>query len=169
MSVHFETARDRLDAIAAQWAASGSQDRNEATTRLHLIDELLTGALGWQKSHVRCEHSHGTTYADYALGTPATRLIVEAKREGISFELPVGVGSGVMRIKTVMSADGSCANAIRQVLSYCHERGVALAAVSNGHQMVAFVASRQDGVPPLDGKALVFDSLPAMQSHFDLL
>jgi hypothetical protein len=53
-----------------------------------LIDELLVGALGSPKGQVVAEGSDGGTYADYLLGRPATRLIVEAKREGIYFELP---------------------------------------------------------------------------------
>lgn len=95
--------------------------------------------------------------ADYAIGRPATWLIVEAKREGVYFELPIGVGPGVMNLSTLFASSAEFERAARQVLTYCHERGVPLAAVTNGHQIVAFLASRQDGVPPLEGRALVFD------------
>src|SRR5207248_11180084 len=40
------------------------------------------------------------------------------------------------------------------------------AAVTNGHQLVVFVATRSDGLPPLKGKALVFPSLDFMLNHF---
>lgn len=38
--------------------------------------------------------------------------------------------------------------------------------VTNGHQIVAFVATRSDGLPPLEGKALVFTSLDSMLANF---
>jgi hypothetical protein len=41
--------------------------------------------------------------------------------------------------------------------------------VTIGHQVVAFLASHQDGVPPLEGSALVFDSSTAMRQEFALL
>lgn len=164
----YEAGRAALAALQEWWAKEGAQNRNEATTRLHLIDVILTDVLRWPKNHITAEHSHGGTYADYVIGRPATRLVVEAKREGIYFDLPVGVGPGVVPLSILMeSADVEAA--IRQVLAYCHERGVPLAAVSNGHQLIAFLANRVDGVPPLSGRALVFDSLNAIQQDFRLL
>ncbi|MCA1652179.1 MAG: hypothetical protein LC753_18580 [Acidobacteria bacterium] len=165
----FETASSRLDSLVQWWDAEGSQNRNEATTRLHLIDSLLYGALSWPKGLVTAEDRYEGKYADYSLGRPATRLIVEAKREGVSFELPVGVGPGVMNLSTLFQGNEAFEAAARQVLSYCQERGVPLAAVSNGHQFVAFLASREDGVPPLTGRALVFPSFAAMQDEFPVL
>jgi hypothetical protein len=165
----FEHGRAELDALAEWWADQGQLTRNEATTRFHLIDTLLTSVLHWPKEAVRLEDSLDRTYADYALGNPATRLIVEAKREGIYFELPAGVGSGVMQLKTVMDSDAAIDAAIRQALGYSQSRGVSYAAVSNGHQLVAFLASRQDSVPPLQGRALVFSSIEAMRADFQTL
>jgi hypothetical protein len=165
----YEAGRERLDALVEWWESEGKKSRNEATTRLHLIDELLVHILGWPKGQVEAEESHGGQYADYVLGRPATRLIVEAKREGTYFELPIGVGPGVVQLRTLLESSAEIESAIRQVLGYCQDRGVPLAVVCNGHQLIAFLASRQDGVPPLTGRALVFESLSAMQSSFRLL
>ena len=38
--------------------------------------------------------------------------------------------------------------------------------VCNAHQFVAFMASRTDGVSPVEGRALVFNSLKQMATHF---
>ncbi len=57
-------------------------------------------------------------------------------------------------------------NALSQVAGYCQPRGVPYGAVTNGHQIVAFVATRVDGSPALDGKALVFASPSIMLAHF---
>ena len=74
-----------------------------------------------------------------------------------------------MRLKTVREAAPEIDAAVRQVLAYCQSRGVPFAAVSNGHQLIAFLASRQDAVPPLEGRALVFASLEAMRADFKTL
>jgi hypothetical protein len=165
----FENALAGLGSLSDWWRNEGSQNRNEATTRLHLVDSLLYDVLRWPKGAVQAETRYDGKYADYSVGRPATRLIVEAKREGVYFELPAGVGSGVMNLSTVFRASSDFEAAAMQVLEYCHERGVALAAVCNGHQLVAFLASRQDAIPPLDGRALVFESLTGMEEHFLLL
>jgi len=165
----YENGSARLESLADWWRTEGSQNRNEATTRLHLIDSLLYGALGWPRGAVIAEERYEGKYADYVVGRPAARLIVEAKREGMYFELPAGVGAGVMNLSTLFSSSADFEAAARQVLAYCHERGVPLAAVANGHQLVAFLASRQDGVPPLAGRALVFDSFTSMRKDFPVL
>lgn len=165
----FEHGRAELDALGQWWTERGELTRNEATTRFHLIDALLTNVLHWPKETIRLEDSLDRTYADYALGSPATRLIVEAKREGVYFELPVGVGSGLMQLKTVMDADPAVDAAVRQAMGYAHSRGVSYAAVANGHQLIAFLASRQDSVPPLQGRGLVFSSFEGMRAEFQSL
>ena len=89
-ALDFETASSRLDSLVQWWDAEGDQNRNEATTRLHLIDSLLYGALSWPKALVTAEDRYEGKYADYSVGRPATRLIVEAKREGVSLSCRSG-------------------------------------------------------------------------------
>ena len=56
--------------------------------------------------------------------------------------------------------------ALEQAAHYCQSRGVPFGAVTNGHQVIGFVANRNDGTPPLEGKSIVFDSLDSMLLHF---
>lgn len=154
--------------VLIEWARLHDQElgRNEAQTRKDLIDRLLGECLGWPSHEMRVEsHSEGT-YTDYELGLPATQLLVEAKREGVYFELPSGWTDRTALLSTVSSSDQSVALAIQQAMGYALSRGVAFAAVSNGRQVVAFLASRTDGVRPIDGRALVFESLQAMAADF---
>ncbi|MFD9078947.1 hypothetical protein [Streptomyces erythrochromogenes] len=142
---------------------------NEDTTRLHLIDALLFNCLGWHTQDAVTEDHHNGSYVDYIVGKPAAQFVLEAKREGISFSLPVGIeGRHAISVPTLME-DENTAKAIRQVLGYCQERGVPIGIISNGHQLAAFFASRQDGVPPLKGNALVFSSLQEMHDDFRTL
>ncbi len=167
MGIDFETASANVDALLA-WAREHDEDltRNEATTRLQLIDRLLIDCLGWSREQVVAEDRLEGTYADYVLGRPARKLIVEAKREGLYFTLPAGFTRRVCKISTILAQNAALHDALRQAIAYANERGVGLAAVCNGHQLVAVVASRQDGVSPLDGRALVLPSLQELRSHF---
>ncbi len=142
-------------------------DRNEATTMLQLINRLFFECLGWDADEgIELENEENKEYADYLFTTTKDVLIVEAKREGKTFELPAGTTRLALSIKSLMKDHADLRKAIPQVAAYCWARGVPYAAVCNGHQVVAFVANRSDGNPPLDGQALVFPSLAFMADHF---
>jgi predicted type IV restriction endonuclease len=150
MPTDFEVSKSNL-ATLHEWSEKSVNDknRNEADTRLHLIDRLLFECLGWEREDCFSEERYGGKYTDYSLGNPARVLIIEAKKEGLYFELPAGFDKRICQLKTVIESDTKIAEAIQQSISYCQERGVSLGAVCNGHQIVAFLASRDDGVPPL--------------------
>lgn len=163
---HYAAGKAVVAALAEEFSQPGSM--NEATTRLRVIDRLLQ-ALAWPPAEMRAEISHGGTYTDYELGAPHTEVIVEAKKEGVPFTLPAGVaGRQSVDLPTLLE-DAPTAAAIRQVLGYCQERGVPIGVICNGHQVVAFYASRQDGVPPLEGRTLCFSSLAEMRDNFQTL
>jgi len=163
--MNFEECKENLDLLLDR-EAHASADRNEATTRLQLIDSLLFECLGWDKRDCVAEERFDGQYADYTLGKPFKYSIWEAKREGITFTLPAGLASGVLKLPTVLNAGTDIESAIKQVLEYCQRRSVGIAVVCNGRQLVAFLANRQDNVPPLEGKALVITSLDEMSAKF---
>jgi GTPase SAR1 family protein len=162
------TYEEGLEGITAlsQWYVDHEADRNEAATRLRLIDTLFFECLGWNKDDVAVEEPHNKEYADYIFRAPRDILIVEAKREGDYFELPAGHTRLEMSLPALMKTYPNVAKALAQVAGYCQKRGVPFGVVSNGHQLIAFIASRSDAIPPLDGKSLVFGSLHEMQLNF---
>ncbi len=143
---------------------TGQANRNEATTRLHLIDRLFFDCLQWQRPDVILEDSHAGAYADYVFTRDRRTLIVEAKREGTYFTIPIGTQRLDISIPALVRGNEALADALRQVTGYCQRRGVPLGVVSNGHQLVCVMANRSDGVPPLEGRALVFESPAVMRS-----
>lgn len=155
-AVPYDVAFDRMVELATAMAAAQS-DRNEATTRLQLIDQLLFDCLGWSRDEAELEDHERGEFADYVLDRHVRRLVVEAKREGAWFELPEGLGR-ISRLNALYALGGAVASALEQVESYAQRRGTPYAAICNGHQLIAFVASRQDGVSPRQGRALVFAS-----------
>jgi hypothetical protein len=161
----YEMCRSNLEKLAVSYAEH-SGGRNEATTRLQLIDSLVFDCLNWSRDDVIAEEAYEGQYTDYTFLAPRRILILEAKKEGLYFELPAGNKNIEYLIKSIMRDNLGIKNAIEQVARYCQERGVTVAVVCNGHQIIAFIATRNDGVAPLDGKALVFSSLDEMLEHF---
>jgi hypothetical protein len=162
----YETCRTNIESLS-RWYTEHAADRNEATTRLQLVDKLFFDCLAWSREErVELEHEHGHKYADYLFSTNKAILILEAKREGDDFELPAGRSRLKYSVKGLMADNPDLKLAIEQVAGYCFLRGVPYAAVSNGHQVVAFVAVRTDSVPPLEGQALVFPTLAFMVQNF---
>ena len=172
MSTSYEDGKQALDQLITWYDEQPSDaDRNEATTRLHLINALLMDVLGWPKEEIEAEESYDGEYVDYSLGRPVTRMIVEAKREGSHFTIPVGITSLIHRLTSLTDGkDGKALKAaLQQAAGYCARRGVQLAAVCNGTQIAAYLGVRTDAIPPLEGSALVFTSLSAMRENFSEL
>jgi hypothetical protein len=163
--MNYETCRKNLEALASYYAEHEGQ-RNEATTRLHLIDRLFFECLGWNRDNCVTEESPGGEYTDYTFFTTKRVLIIEAKKEGSYFELPAGEHRSTYKISSLCRDYPIIKEALTQVSGYCQTRGVPIGCISNGHQVIAFVAARSDGIPPMNGQALVFVSYEAMLADF---
>lgn len=135
------TPHDHALAIAKQY--EDVANLSEADTRHRIIDVILHEVLSWPRAAVPCESYIDPGYADYVLtGSADSQLLfIEAKREGISFELPEafcqGVYSGLMKVKTLMT-DESISKALRQVQEYCINTGCEYACITNGRQWIFF-------------------------------
>jgi GTPase SAR1 family protein len=163
MNADYEECRQNLENLIA---CHEPAQRNEANTRFQIIDRLFFECLGWSKDDVVMEEHHGGEYADYSFNAPRRILIVEAKRENQFFEIPAGKTQIEYSITSISRDNANLKAAISQAAAYCQERGAPFGAVSNGYQIVAFIAVRSDGIPPLEGKALVFSSLEKMLEKF---
>src|SRR5207253_55461 len=96
------------------------------------------------------------------------QLVVEAKREERTFALPPET-STVTSLPTLFALDRDLKEVVQQARRYASAFGLPYAAVANGHQLVAFLGVRLDGVEPLKGDALAFPSLASMLENFGLL
>lgn len=141
---------------------------NEAQVRFHVIDEILIKCLGWEKENIEVEHCEQRKFTDYELGKPR-QAIWEAKREGEIFLFPAQQFQKIIvDIPSIMEVSKEAKEAIIQAQSYCASRGVAIATITNGHQFISLLASRMDGVSPLQANALVFKSLQELYENFQL-
>src|SRR4051812_24618685 len=130
-------------------------------TRLQVIDRWLFECLGWSRDRVSVEDYERPDYADYILDETARLLVLEAKKEATYFDLPVPLERRA-ELRTVIESGTAARDAVEQVTAYANARSMPFAAICNGHQLVAFVATRDDGVRPKDGRALVFASAEEM-------
>lgn len=163
--------RAALQRLRESLRHEGFEGRNEAQTRLDIIDRLIVDCFGWNgnpRTKVYVERHERGEYSDYELGTPRC-AIWEAKREGVSFELPPGAAKRPLQdIASVMQRSPDTRAALDQVQGYCASRGVELAVATNGHQLICFLATRSDGVSPLDGHCFVVDDLARLEEEFNL-
>jgi GTPase SAR1 family protein len=141
-------------------------DWNEAETRFQIIDRLIVDCLGWSSEVVRLERPQGRSYADYELGLPRT-AIWEAKRENRTFDLPANpTAKTIVDLPSILALGGEAAEAIQQVQAYCSSRGVEIGVATNGHQVIAFLATRGDGVAPLDGRCFLINGYDQISNYF---
>lgn len=170
MTVEFSVGVQNLNRLIAEFSPFGDLS-SEAQTRFSFIDQFLKECLGWSEAGViRVEVIERGDRTDYECGQPR-QLIVEAKRASDFFKFPPrgAKANSRIRIKSLIDFDKHVGDAISQVASYCQSRGVQIAAVSNGPQLVVFLANRLDGVAPLDGDALLFSSYEELSRSFNLV
>ena len=144
--------------------------RNEAETRFHLIDELIEKCFGWDKSQIKVEtYEKNNGFTDYELGIPRS-IIIEAKKEGISFELPPAMlnDKNIIDIPSLMKMNNELKDVIIQVQRYGAQRGAVCVVATNGHQFIIFLPTNTNGQNPLEGNALVFSSLSNILENFKI-
>ena len=148
------------------------QKANEATTRLLIIDEVLA-SLGWDKSDFNPEtHARETGYLDYLLsidGIP--RLIVEAKRTGITFGADSRNSSRTnYQLRYFRSAFGRpFSSIITQAEKYALETEVRYALITNGCEWILIQVLLAPGYTDLnDLRGYYFGNLFSDKFNFEL-
>lgn len=164
--MYSEAFFDKLTELTTWFEKNKDASRNEASCRLQLIDKIFFDSLGWSTDDCKPEDTYEGKYTDYTFNDPGRVLIVEAKKEGIYFELPTGFDKIESKIATITKGNKDIRASIEQAMGYCQTRGVQCGVVSNGYQIIAFLASRNDGIPPMEGNVIVFDSLQRMRDNF---
>ena len=142
---------------------------SEADTRVKLIDRVLKESLGWQEKMLsREDHSSGfnTGFTDYKLtlnGKPY--IVVEAKKEGVAFELPV-VTRRRLKISGSIESSASLKEAIEQARQYCVDDIIInFAVVTNGYAWIIFKTSYKKE-KWRDQQAVVFSSFDDLLNNY---
>ncbi len=159
-----EALRSIRDEFAAFCASRGRA--SEADTRAKVIDRVLREVLGWPDVDLSREDRVADGWLDYSLRVRTRPFVtVEAKREGITFELPGETKPKTLKLSGTLLTDLHVRDAVLQVHSYCVEIGSRYAIATNGYAWVVFRAIRED-LPWREGSARVFYSIDSILENF---
>lgn len=164
--MNYEKNRSNLESLINEFNSIDIKTFNEANTRFKFIDKILTECLAWDTNSISVEDSYKGKYTDYTLSLFRSVAILEAKKTGIYFDLPAGTKKIIQPLKSLYKDNEKIKSAINQVKGYCQDRSVQIAIISNGWQFIAFIATRSDSIPPLEGNALVIPSLDSFLANF---
>jgi KaiC/GvpD/RAD55 family RecA-like ATPase len=142
-------------------------DPTEADTRSKIIDPILKECLDWQSSDVFREECAHPGYVDYVLKQGNRNvLIIEAKREGCSFKLPITFG--FLRHYTlggILSKEKTISDVICQARRYCSDKGTRYGMITNGDQYIVFEAEK-NGKDWQEGNCRVFYNFDDIRRNF---
>ena len=99
--MEFDQFKEKLAQLISWNEKVDIKKRNEATTRLHLIDRLFLECLDWDHENCIAEESENNQYTDYTFYNPSRVMIIEAKKEGHYFEIPLGLERRTYKIDTL--------------------------------------------------------------------
>ena len=146
----------------------GSADINEATVRLRVINMILFDVLGWDPKLVDAETWCRTTgFADYVFVVDGKKsMVLEAKREGISFVLPAQTYDDEPVPFALLAKEcKEAADALRQAQSYAVQFGARYLAITNGHQwLMALTFVTNEAIE--ERHVFVFESIEAIDRKF---
>ncbi|MFB0515497.1 MAG: hypothetical protein ACETWG_02695, partial [Candidatus Neomarinimicrobiota bacterium] len=139
---------------------------SEADTRVKFIDRILKEVLYWPESELSREDHVESGYTDYQLKVRQKPLVVvEAKREGVSFVLPSSATSRLSKLSGAIMTDKKVEAAIIQVRKYCDDQGIKFAIATNGYTWIVLRAIRDD-MPWREGRVRIFPSIEHIKKHF---
>jgi len=138
----------------------------EADTRINIIDLILKEVLFWPNKDTRREIHSTNGYLDYLLEINGKKLVcVEAKKSGISFNLPQDKKRKFYKINGVISTDPVINDTILQVRNYCDSLAIRFAIATNGNTWIIFRAIRED-TPWMEGNVRIFYSIDNIIENF---
>jgi hypothetical protein len=161
-----DEAKNIFDSLCIQWSPILGEIDNEADTRFKLIDQILTKVLEWQPLDDFSLERYGESgFADYVLSADGRdRMVVEAKRLG---SVLVDTAAGTTQFLAVKSvALKNAQSGLKQAQSYCVDTGITFAVLTSGTEWIAYLAIREHGKKPSEGKVIVFPSLNAISQDF---
>lgn len=157
-----DDAKQRFDRILKE----NQTDLSEADTKSKIIDRIFKECLNWAETDIKREGHSQSGFADYVFKIDDRPLFVlEAKREGINFEIPPNFTGRRYKISGVISECKELISAIDQAQRYCIDRGVRVGIVTNGYQYVIFETFKF-GSPWREGKCIIYHSFQDISTNF---
>lgn len=163
-----DLALARLEAITREFSSfiSTRGAASEADTRVKVIDRILKEVCLWPEDEISREDHVDSGYTDYQLRVRnLPYVIVEAKRQGAAFVVPIGASTRSPSLDGALMTDPQVRSAVQQVRQYCDDLGTKFAVATNGYSWIIFRAIRDD-MPWKKGKSRLFPSIEYVHEHF---
>lgn len=139
---------------------------SESDTRCKLIDRILISCLGWVEDDITREPHVDSGFIDYRISIDGVDyLVVEAKKVGDSFDIPITWKNRIYKISGAISTNENLLSAMKQAKNYCLDSGIKYAIVTNGKQFIAFSAFLP-GKKWEEGNCIVYSSLSDIRGDF---
>lgn len=141
-------------------------DLNESDVRLKIIDLVLIEILGWPRDHIHTESPSSEGFLDYLLKGKDKRglLVLEAKRTGVLTPATASDRRATLSLRGNVLKP--LQEGVAQAFRYASTCGVPNAVLCDGRTWLFFKAFRGDGVPPMEGKAILFPSIHSIGENF---
>ncbi len=119
---------------------------SETDTRCKIVDFLFKDILSYDEGNI-CREEHyrkeiNNYYIDYIFETDSNKFLVEAKKSGRYFNIPIKTKKGKM--SGVLSSDKSTKEALEQAYKYCLDKNINVGCISNGLQIIVFLCNSVD-------------------------
>jgi KaiC/GvpD/RAD55 family RecA-like ATPase len=139
---------------------------SEADTRCKMIDMIFKDCLGWSESDIVREERIDGGFVDYVFSVDGIpRLVVEAKKSDVCFQIPLSLKSRKYKLSGIISREKAIIKTIEQAQKYCIEKGVNYGIISNGHQFIIFEAFIT-GKEWRNRSCVIYRSLEDVQDNF---
>lgn len=157
-----EALKNFTELMKEQWISLSESD-----TRSKIIDPIFTKCLNWEETDFSREEHSDTGFVDYVFKIGKKNVfVIEAKREGVSFKLPITFGfKRRFKVGGILATSPEIREAMRQARRYCTEKGARFGIISNGDQFVIFEAIKF-GEDWDRGNVMVFYNPDDVQRNF---
>lgn len=167
MSLFYESGLEAIRALRKEVTEESlvTPQTSESDTRAKVITRILTHVLGWPEGAIVREAHSESGYADYILKAPHPAVVVEAKRSGKHFVLPLSSTRRKYKLSSLRGEPQNVGKAVRQVRAYADDHGIEFACATNGAQWIVFQAITRRGAWS-EGNGTVFRSLDDIENNF---
>ncbi|RZK24903.1 MAG: glycosyltransferase, partial [Flavobacterium sp.] len=143
---------------------------SEQDTRVKVIDRIFTKVFGYDLADLLTEPGSGTGFIDYQILIKGVgKLVIEAKRDGLDFEIEPSYSGRGYNLDGPMFKNKVLKEGIAQTIYYAAQESIELGCLTNGKTWIIFRANRMgDGKKVSQGKGIVFSSLKSISEQFKL-
>lgn len=161
MDEAFQRFQDLLKDVEPRWHSIISEE----DAKLQLIQQIITGVLGWKLKNFSAERQHDSGFSDFIISEDGSQFfVIEAKRLG-QLNVKTAEPDRFKPFKISGPALKDCLSAIEQARSYASDEGLGFFVVTDGNIWIVG-KTNVEGRKWKEVEALVFPSLSAVSDGF---